>query len=157
MNAKEAADRIRPEFHLVSMPPEDRHHVKFVEDVATELGVDHTSFNLHQVADALDNAGIHEDGAEYPKMLFSREHHTEEGISASVYDPRHDLTWALVDNEEQADKLGSGWVDNISDLPTRSDTAQRVEPAPIPEPVQGQPSETEGESGEAKSETETGE
>lgn len=121
MNAKEAADKLRPDFHLTQMPVEDRHHVKFVEDVATELGVEHTAFNLHQVADALDIANIHEDSNEYPKMLFSRQHHAAEGIASSVYDPRHDYVWVHVANEDEAKALGSGWVDSVAALPPRGD------------------------------------
>lgn len=121
MNAKEAADKIRPTFHLESMPPEERHHVIFVEQVATELGVEHTAFNLHQVASALDDSNIHQDSNEYPKMLFSRQHHANEGVGASTYDPRHDYVWAHVENEEQASALGSGWVDDPAELPPRGD------------------------------------
>lgn len=121
MNAKEAADKIRPDFHLVSMPPEDHHHVKFVEDVAAELGVEPTPFNLHQVGQALDHADIHGDSIEFPKMLYSRSHHAEGTIEASFYDARHDWVWAHVANQEEADKLGSGWVEDPADLPPRGE------------------------------------
>lgn len=130
MNAKEAADRLRPNFHLESMPPEDRHHVIFVEDVTAELGVEPTPFNLHQVAAALDAADIHPDDNEYPKMLYSRQHHAEDGCSASIYDPRHDWCWAHVENDEQAKALGSGWVESPADLPPRGET-----PIDAPEPA----------------------
>lgn len=122
MNAKDAAEKIRPTFHLHSMPPDARHHVKFIEDVATELGVEHTPFNLHQVAEAIDEAGIERDSLEYPKMLFSRRHHAVKDIEASVYLPRHDCVAVHVANEDQAKELGSGFVDDIAQLPPRGDT-----------------------------------
>lgn len=141
MNAKEAADKLRPNFHLESMPPEDRHHVIFVEEVAKELGVEPSAFNLHQVASALDEANIDQDSNEYPKMLYSRQHHAAEGVTASVYDERHDYVWANVENEEQASALGSGWVESPADLPPRGDSPiyppiAPVKPVESIEPVQ---------------------
>ena len=130
MNAKEAADKIRPNFHLVAMPPEDRHHVLFVEAVAAELGVEPTAFNLHQVAGALDDAGIHGDAAQYPLMMYSRQHHAIKDIAASTYYPRHDFVFTMVESAEQANKLGEGWVEDISKLPPRGDTPIN---APVPE------------------------
>jgi|SRR5882762_1947636 len=121
MNSKEAADAIRETFHLESMPPEDRHHVKFIEDVAAELGVEPIPFNLHQVGQALHHAGIEADSNEYPKMLFSRTHHAEKDIEASVYDKRHDAVWAHVRSDEEAAKLGSGWVESLAELSPRGD------------------------------------
>lgn len=121
MTPKEAADKLRPDFKLELMPAEHRHHVKFVESVATELGVEHTHFNLAQVADALDKAEIEADSNEYPKMLFSRTHHAEDGVAASVYDKRHDLVWVHVANAEEAGKLGGEWVDDIGKLPPRGE------------------------------------
>lgn len=128
MTPKEAADKIRPDFHLAQMPAEDHHHVKFVEEVASELGVEPTAFNLHQVADALDHAEIHGDADEYPKMLFSRSHHAEEGVAASVYDKRHDLAWVHAANEDEASKLGPDWVDDISKLPPRGEIPLHAAP-----------------------------
>jgi hypothetical protein len=136
MNAKEAADKIRPDFHLEQMPAEDRHHVKFIEDVASELDVAHTPFNLHQVGQALHHAGIEPDSIEYPKMLYSRTHHIEEGIAASHYDARHDYVWVHVANEEQAAKLGSGWVDKPSELPPRGEIPVHAEPKAVAEPAE---------------------
>ena len=112
------------------MPADQRHHVKFVEAVATELGVEHTHFNLAQVANALDHADIDPDSNEYPKMLFSRTHHAEEGIAASTYDERHDMVWVHVMNEDEAKKLGGGWVDNIGKLPARGDIPLHAAPKP---------------------------
>lgn len=129
MNAKEAADRLRPHFVLESMPAEDRHHVKFVEDVASELGVEPSAFNLHQVASALDEHDIRGDSLEYPKMLFSRSHHAVEGVSASIYDPRHDWVWAHVANADAAVKLGAGWFEDPAELPARGEI-----PLHAPEP-----------------------
>lgn len=122
MNAHDAADKLRPDFHLTQMPPEDRHHIKFVEDVAAELGVDPTPFNLQQVAMALDAADIHGDDLHFPLMLFSRQHHAVEGIAASEYHARGDMTFVIVENEDQLKALGDGWVDSPADLPPRGDT-----------------------------------
>jgi|SRR5581483_9711365 len=119
MTPKEAADKLRPDFHLELMPAEHRHHVKFVEAVATELGVEHNHFNLAQVAEAIDKAGIEADSNEYPKMLFSREHHQVDGIAPSVYHARLDAMWTHVASAEEAEKLGDGWVDDLSKLPAR--------------------------------------
>ena len=121
MNAQEAAERLRPSFKLEAMPAEDRHHVKFVEDVATALGIEHSHFNLHQVADAVDRAGIEQDSNEYPKMLYSRQHHAVKAVGASMYDPRHDHVWTVVADEEQAAALPEGWVDDIAKLPPRGE------------------------------------
>ena len=121
MTPKEAADKLRPDFKLELMPAEHRHHVRFVEAVATELGVEHTHFNLAQVADALDHHEIKADSNEYPKMLFSRTHHAEEAVAASVYDKRHDAVWVHVASEDEATKLGAGFVDDLGKLPPRGD------------------------------------
>ncbi len=121
MNAKEAADHIRPSFHLATMPAADRHQAKFVADVATELGVEHSPFNLQQVASALESADIHRDVHTYPMMLFSRQHHNVEGVEASVYDARHDHCFVHVANEDQADALGGGWIEDHTKLPPRGD------------------------------------
>lgn len=132
MNAQEAANVLRPNFHLEQMPAEDRHHVVFVEAVAAELGVEPTPFNLHQVAAALDAADIHPDDNEYPKMLYSRQHHAVENCEASTYDRRHDWCWAHVANEEQAKALGSGWIENPAELPPRGDTPLHAPPVAAP-------------------------
>ena len=121
MTPKDAADKIRDHFHLEAMPPEDRHHVKFIEDVAAELGVEATPFNLHQVGRALDRDGIEPDSNEFPKMMFSRTHHAEPGVAASVYDKRHDAVWAHVASAEEAVKLGAGWFEKLADLPARGE------------------------------------
>ena len=131
MTPKEAADKIRPTFHLVAMPPQDRHHVLFVEAVAAELSIDPTHFNLHQVAGALDDAGIHGDAPQYPLMMYSRQHHAIKDIAASTYYPRHDFVFTMVENADQANKLGEGWVEDISKLPPRGDIPIN---APMPEP-----------------------
>lgn len=122
MNAHDAAEKIRPTFHLESMPPEDRRRSLFVEQVAAELGVEASAFNLHQVSQALAKADLHPDDNEYPKMLFSRQHHAVEGIAASVYDPRHDHVYVNVNSEQQAAKLGNGWIEDHHALPPRGDT-----------------------------------
>ncbi len=121
MTPKEAADKLRPIFKLEQMPAEDRHAVKFVEAVATELGVERTPFNLHQVAGALEQHEISHDPHEYPKMLFSRTHHQEAISTPSIYDKRHDHCWVNVMNAEEEAKLGSDWVDHIGKLPARGD------------------------------------
>ena len=140
MTPKEAADKIRPDFHLEQMPAEDRHHIKFVEDVAVELGIEPTPFNLHQVGAALDHAGIHPDSNEFPKMLYSRTHHSDPAIAPSYYDKRHDMVHVHVASAEEADKLGAGWFENIADLPPRGEIplhaeskATEAQPAPEPE------------------------
>jgi hypothetical protein len=141
MTPKDAADHIRESFHLESMPAEARHHIEFVEAVADELGVEHTPFNLQQVAEALDKADIHPDSNEWPKMLYSRQHHTVPGIAASIYEPRWDMVHVHVDNEDQAKKLGSGWIENPAELPPRGDTPihapmpDRHTPAPSADPA----------------------
>lgn len=117
MTPKQAADKLRPDFHLELIPAEERHHVAFVEAVADELGIEKTHFNMAQVAAAIDHAGIEQDSNEYPKMLFSRDHHAAEGIAASIYDKRHDAMWVHVASEDEAKKLGSGWVDDLGKLP----------------------------------------
>lgn len=138
MNAKEAADRLRPIFSLEHLPPEDRHHVKFVEDVAKELGIEPTAFNLLQVADALEANGIEGEVNQYPKMLYSRRHHAEDIFTPSIYDARGDYTWVNVINADEEAKLGGDWVDNIAKLPPRGDTPVHAEPkAPSEEKVQG--------------------
>jgi hypothetical protein len=137
MTPFEAAEKLRPTFHLDQMPPEDRHHVKFVEDVAAELGVDPTPFNLHQVAGALDAADIHGDDLKFPLMLYSRQHHAADGVAASIYEPRHDFTTAIVENDDQLKILGDGWVENPADLPPRGEIPIAAPPpkaSDLPEP-----------------------
>lgn len=129
MNAHDAAEKLRPTFVLESMPAEDRHHVKFIEDVAAELGVEPTPFNLLQVGHALDAADIHGDSNEFPKMLYSRSHHAEGTVSASFYDARHDWVWAHVANQDEAAKLGAGWVEDTAELPPRGDIPLHLPPA----------------------------
>jgi len=121
MTPKEAADKLRPDFHLALMPAEERHHVKFVEAVAAELGVEPTHFNLAQVANAIDHHGIEADSFEYPKMMFSRTHHSDPSIPPSFYDKRHDHVWVHVASAEEAEKLGAGWVEDHMRLPPRGE------------------------------------
>jgi len=130
MTPKAAADKLRPDFKLDLMPADERHHIKFVELVATELGVEHTHFNLAQVANALDHHEITADSNEYPKMLFSRTHHAEDGVAASVYDKRHDAVWVHVANEDEAKKLGGDFVDDLGKLPPRGDLPLHAAPKP---------------------------
>jgi hypothetical protein len=137
MNAHDAAEKLRPDFRLAHMPPEDRHHIKFVEDVAVELGVEATPFNLQQVAAALDAADIHGDDLHFPLMLYSRSHHAVDGVAASTYYPRHDMTFVTVENEDQLKALGPGWVENPADLPARGEipiAAPLVDKPDLPEP-----------------------
>jgi len=72
---------------------------------------------------------------EYPKMLYSRTHHTEEGISASVYEPRHDAVWAFVWSEDEEKKLGSSWIESLSDLPPRGSLPLYAAPKAAIEPI----------------------
>jgi hypothetical protein len=142
MTPKDAADKLRPTFVLTHMPPEDRHHIVFVEAVAAELGVEATAFNLQQVASALDEADIRGDDLHFPLMLYSRQHHAIDGVAASTYYPRHDFTFVVVDNEDQLKSLGSGWVENPNDLPPRGEipiTAPIAKPADLPEPEEHRP------------------
>lgn len=134
MTPKEAADKLRPHFHLHAMPPDARHHVAFVEQIADELGIDKTPFNLHQVAEALDREGIEGDSLQYPMMLYSRRHHAVAGIEPSVYLPRHDAVAVHVANEEQAKELGEGWIESLDHLPPRGETPLNA-PAPIGAPA----------------------
>lgn len=122
MNAKDAADRLRPSFHLEieQLAPEVQHDIKFYTDVAAELGVEPTPFNLHQIKEALEAANIHRDSNEYPKMLFSRSF-PESGAVGAYYAARHDHVWVHVENDEQASALGSGWVEDAVKLPPRGD------------------------------------
>jgi hypothetical protein len=137
MNPHDAADKLRPTFVLTHMPPEDRHHIVFVEAVAAELGIEATAFNLQQVASALDEADIRGDDLHFPLMLYSRQHHAIDGVAASTYYPRHDFTFVTVDNEDQLKSLGSGWVENPNDLPPRGDipiSAPIAKSAELPDP-----------------------
>lgn len=133
MTPKEAADVLRPNFHLASMPPDARHHMLFVEQVTAELGIDASGFNLAQVASALDEAHIEGEPLEYPKMLYSRRHHAIKDIEASIYLPRHDCVSVHVANADEAGKLGSGFVEDMAQLPPRGDMpiAAEVQP-PVP-------------------------
>jgi hypothetical protein len=125
MTPHEAAEKIRPSFRLYDMPPEDRHHVKFVEAVADELGIEHTAFNLHQVDEALDAAGIHEDIHDYPKWVEpnpSRVEHIDDQVFVKGFDDIHverltKKVTVLVDNEDE-EKLA---------------TSAHSEPAPLPD------------------------
>lgn len=129
MTPTEAANKLRPNFSLEHMPPEDRHHVLFVEAVAAELGVEPTPFNLQQVAAALDDADIRGDDLHFPLMLYSRQHHAVEGVPASTYYPRHDMVFVTVENEEQMQLLGKNWVENPADLPARGEIPIDAAPA----------------------------
>jgi hypothetical protein len=133
MTPKEAAEAIRPTFHLHAMPPEARHHVKFVEDVAAELGIEPTLYNVMHVANALDHAEIRGEPLHYPMMLYSRQHHAVEGVAASVYEQRHDFVWVQVENEDQAKALGDGWVESIAELPPRGEMSLH---APMAKPIE---------------------
>lgn len=119
MTPKDAADALRPSFHLLQMPADDRHHVKFVEAVAAELGVESTPFNLYQVGAALAGAKIEHDPIEYPKMLYSRQF-PKDSIAAT-YHIRRDHVSTIVNNDEELDALGDGWVTDPTDLPARGD------------------------------------
>lgn len=120
MNAKEAAEHLRPTFRLESevLSPEVQHDISFHKEVATELGVEHTPFNLHQVAESLAAAGIERPSNEFPKMLYSRTHPDKFGHQGT-YDQRHDHVWVKVHDADQEDALGESWVDHPDKLPPR--------------------------------------
>lgn len=71
LGPKEAAAVIRGHVEAAVLPPEESHMLRFLQQVAAELGLDHTvPENLHKVAAALKHSDIdiHE-GHEYPKWV----------------------------------------------------------------------------------------
>jgi len=133
MTPKEAAEKLRENFVLASMPPEARHHVKFVEDVAAELGIEPTAFNLYQVAEALDRENLHEDDNAYPKILYSL--NPAEGVAATR-DDRNKWYWIQVADDDEAEKLGPSWVSDPALLsgPVERPALPTQPPAPTSEP-----------------------
>jgi hypothetical protein len=121
LSAEEAANAIRGEFVAESMPPEYHHQAKFLTAVARHLGVEESPANLTGIAKALEAKGIAFPDLEYPKMLYGRTGPDPMLGFESHYDPRHDHIGVVVNNEDDAKKLGSGWVEDPSELPAREE------------------------------------
>jgi hypothetical protein len=66
----EAAAAIKETVELNHLPPEEVHQLRFLQGVATELGMDHTPQSLHSIAAALRQHDIEiHSGHEYPKSV----------------------------------------------------------------------------------------
>lgn len=135
ITAEEAARRISGEFEPVAMDPEKAHHGRFLSAVAGYLGAEPNPANLDQIADLLGKIEVQLPDHEYPKMLYSRtlppaEHGFESHLSL-----RHDHVGVIVNNDEDAQKLGSGWIENPADLPKRDKgEVGQFEPAKVEKP-----------------------
>jgi len=140
ITAEEAADIIREEFEPAVLDPKNMHHVAFLTEVADALNADDNPANLEQIAELLDKAGIELADHEYPKMLYSRTLTSPE--YESHIDLRNDRVGVVVQNEEEAGELGSGWTDDPTTLKPRKIAADPLtpkedergyfEPAPVP-------------------------
>src|SRR5882672_2014707 len=70
VGAKEAAEIIRSTVYDAQLPPDEVHKLRFLQEVAAHLGMEAMPENLHRIAQALHQHGIHlHEGHEYPKMV----------------------------------------------------------------------------------------
>jgi hypothetical protein len=131
ISTEEAAARIRDDFVPAVVDPKyARHHV-FLASVAGHLGADPNPPNLQQIADLLGKAEVALPNHDYPKMLYGRTLPDAEHGFESHINLRHDHVGVVVRNEEDAKKLGGGWVENPADLPKRKpEEIGRFEEAP---------------------------
>lgn len=119
ITAEEAANRIRGDFEPVALDPEKAHHGRFLAAVAGYLGAEPNPVNLDQIAELLGKIEVQLPDHEYPKMLYSRTLPAPELGYKSYLSLRHDHVGVIVNNEEDAKKLGPGWIENPADLPKR--------------------------------------
>lgn len=125
IGAQEAANRIRDEFKPVVVEPKYLRHEKFLTAVAGHLGADPNPANLEQIAELLGKSEVTLPDHEYPKMLYGRMlPDAEHGFETHV-NLRHDHVGVIARNEEDAKKLGGGWVENPADLPKRKEGEAR--------------------------------
>lgn len=124
IGAQEAANRIRDTFVPRAMPPEYHHQLPFLVAVAGHLGADPNPRNLAAIAEALDEADIRFKEHEFPKMLYGRTlPDPARGLETHI-DLRNDHVGTVVRSAEEAEALGSSWVENPADLPPRKDDEQ---------------------------------
>lgn len=135
ITAEEAARRISGEFEPVALDPEKAHHGRFLSAVAGYLGAEPNPANLDQIAELLGKVEVQLPDHEYPKMMYSRTLPAPELGYESHLSLRHDHVGVIVNSEEDAKKLGSGWIENPADLPKRDkgDVGQ-FEPAKVEKP-----------------------
>jgi hypothetical protein len=119
ITAEEAANRIRGDFEPVALDPEKAHHGRFLSAVAGYLGAEPNPANLDQIAELLGKVEVQLPDHEYPKMLYSRTLPAAELGYESHVNLRHDHVGVIVNSEDDAKKLGSGWIENPADLPKR--------------------------------------
>lgn len=119
ISVEEAAIIIRADFVPVSVDPEIVRQEEFLTSVAGYLNADPNPDNLKQISDLLGKADVELPDHEYPKMLYSRTIPDEEYGFETHTSVRHDHVGVIIHNEDDAKKLGSGWVENPAELPAR--------------------------------------
>lgn len=119
LTPEEAADQIRGKFVPEVTPPDLQHQSRFLTAVAAQLGVEPTHANLVGISKALEEEGVEFPSNEYPKMLYSRSLPDEKHNFETHIDLRNDHVGVLVNNEDEANELGTGWIDDPAKLPDR--------------------------------------
>lgn len=92
LGAVEAANVIRNDvFNVPGIDPAEQHHIRFVQSVCSQLGLDHSPENMHRVAVSLHkhDIGMHR-GHEYPKYATRG----YDGAQKIVDDEVEERTWA---------------------------------------------------------------
>lgn len=113
MTPMEAADKIRDTFQLDALSPQDLRRMRFVADVASELGIEPTPHALEQLATALHAAGCDPDPNDFPKMMFSK---TYSKNAHAIHDARRQIWHVTVHNQKELEALGAGWVEDADSL-----------------------------------------
>jgi hypothetical protein len=121
ITAEEAANRIRDEFKPVEVEADQVRYTKFLTKVAHHLNADPNPANLKQIQDLLGKAEVELPDYDYPKMLYSRTlPDAGHGFETHI-DNRLDHVGVIVNNKEDAGKLGSGWIEKPAELPARKE------------------------------------
>ena len=141
ITAEEAANRIRDEFKPVEVEADQVRYTKFLTKVAHHLNADPNPANLKQIQDLLGKAEVELPDYDYPKMLYSRTlPDAGHGFETHI-DTRLDHVGVIVNNKEDAGKLGSGFIEKPSELPARKEgevgnfEQAKKPPATDPSPV----------------------
>jgi hypothetical protein len=121
ITSEEAADRIRGEFKPVEADVKDARYAKFLTKVAHHLNADPNPANLKQIQDLLGKAEVELPDYDYPKMLYSRTLPDSSYGFQTHIDTRGDHVGVIVNNKEDAGKLGSGFIEKPSELPARKE------------------------------------
>lgn len=130
LGAVEAANEIRHDVENVpGMDPQHLHHIRFVQSVCSQLGLDHSPENMHKVAVTLHKHDIGmPTSIEYPKHVQRK----------------HDGADKIVHSDGEADE----WYNSVPEVPKPAAAPEPAAEAKADDAVHGDapdPAEVDGE------------